>query len=125
MKIKKELWFNYLVYLSFIPLLIKGITYLRIQLFYPFMVSFLILGSMLFLLKLKRDNAIKTIKYWGILIMLYAITRLVLFGLIQIADRAVPSVVFYQFNFWYHFKTLLFLILGYLCFSKRKYYVIE
>lgn len=124
-KIKKQLWFNYLVYLSFILLLIKGISYFVIQVFYPFLFSLVIIGYMLFMLKKRQHKAIKIIKFWSILVLMYGITRLVLFGLIQIDESVVPSVIFYQFNFWYHFKSVMFIVFGYFSLSNRKYYVFK
>lgn len=124
-KIEKDLWFNYLLYLSFIPLIIQGLSYLICKLYYPFIISVLIIGFVPIMLKKRKHKSILVLKSWSMLIIVYGIARLVLYGLVQIDEGVVPSVLFYQFDFWYHFMSLGYILLGYLCFSKRKKFVLK
>jgi len=125
MKIRNRLWFNYLLYFSFIPFLINGITYFAINIIYPFLFSLLVIGIIVFTLVNIPNKALKMIKIWSIMIISYAVIRILLFGSVLIEERVIPSGIFYQFTLLYHLKTIGFLILGYVCFSKRKCYIIE
>ena len=115
---KSSIKYSYLLPLSFIPVIYKGLEYAFIGVFYPLLA--LVILSLPFLYFFFRKNISKAIKYWSFLIIGYAVIRIFLGIVFMIASNGIPSGVFYQFTPFYHIKSVAFLVLGVLCLVKRK-----
>lgn len=120
--IKNKTNYTYLLYFSFLPLIFQGVRYLGIGYVYPVLIAFLLVGGTLYVLHYKKKWSAKSIKIWCLLLLGYAFMRVALSLLVAIDNSGVPSGIFYKMTSWYHIKTFLFFVLGYLCFTKRKLY---
>ncbi len=111
--------YEILLIVSFIPIIIKSIEYLLAGIFYPFLIMIILTSPFLYLFK-KKKNTPKLIKYWSILLIGYGLLRIVLHTLIITKPSGVPSGAFYQFTFWYTFKSVFYILFGISLFIKRK-----
>lgn len=103
--------------LSFLPLAIQGMTHILIGNIYPLGIGLLLIG---FLIYLSKTNPSKAIKIWSILLIGFGTVRVALHLLMYIDAGGVPSAIYYQFNFWYGLKSMLYIILGIFLYRKRK-----
>lgn len=109
-----------LLIVSFIPSIIKSITYLLVGILYPLLILTLLTSPFLYIYLKRKNYTSKLIKYWSILLIGYGLLRIVLYTLILIKPSGVPSGAFYQFTFWYTFKSVFYILLGICLLSKRK-----
>ncbi len=115
---KKTFRYHLLFILSFIPLLVQGIIYINIGNIYPLSIGFLLIGFLLYYLKRNTSKAIKT---WSILLICFGFVRILLHALMHIDSGGIPSAIYYQFNFWYGLKSVLYVVLGGFLYRKRKH----
>ncbi len=118
--IKRTNRFVLLLFLSFIPFTVQVVTYLFIGNIYPLLLAMVLVTPFVYFLK-KKSNTPKAVKYWSLLIICYGTVRLLLHLLCHLDSSGIPSGVYYQFTIWYAIKSVLYIILGWFLFTKRKY----
>lgn len=119
-KIKSFSLHETLLVLSFVLIIIKSIEYLFIGVFYPLLISLLLLSPFIYCFFKEKCNLRKIIKYWSILIICYGTIRVLLHVLTFIDSGGIPSSAYYQFTLWYGIKSILYISLGVILLLKRK-----
>jgi len=119
-KIKLYTTYELLLLLSFVLIVIKGFEYLFIGIVYPLLIAILLLIPFIYGYFKPQFNFQKAIKYWGILVFCYGLTRILMNLFVIVAPSGVPSGAYYQFTFWYGLKSVLYVLLGLVLFLKRK-----
>lgn len=108
----------YILYLSFLPFFIKGVTYLFLGSGYFILLSFIIIGTIVYKIHVATSKSLKIIKVWSLLLISYGIIRFLLASL-NLFMNSIESTIVYQLTFWYHLQSVLFLFLGRFLFVNR------
>jgi hypothetical protein len=113
--------YRYLLYLSFVPLLLHGLQYAWIGSPYILIFGALITYTVLYQVKNSKPFASKTIKIWSWLMLCYGVMRILLASVNLFMD-AMESAIVYQLTLWYIIKSVLYILLGlFLFFTNRKW----
>jgi|GEM_PF-2560585 len=119
-KIKAYNRYEMLLLSSFVFILFKGFEYLFIGIVYPLLIAIVLLTPFIYGYLKPGFKFQKAIKYWGILVLCYGLTRILLNIFVLVAPSGVPSGAYYQFTIWYGIKSILYSVLGIVLFLKRK-----
>ncbi|NER13618.1 hypothetical protein GWK08_09230 [Leptobacterium flavescens] len=112
--------YHYLLYISFIPIVINGFIYLIIGSFFPLLVALILTLTLMYSVNDNLKWKFRAVKYWGILLLLYSLLRICLSVLILIDGSGVEAYIKDQLNSWFHIQTLFFLICGWVLVKKRR-----
>ncbi len=111
-------WEPYLLYVSFLPFLVKGISYWLVGPPYLFFGGIAIIFLILYFVRFRQSGARKAVKWWGLLLIAYGILRWVMTLVIYSVGDSVESVIVYQLSIGYHSMSVVLIILGYLVLKK-------
>ena len=121
-EIKRLDRYHILLYLSILLFLLKGLEYAFLGIPYPLIVALILLSPFLVMLSKREKLLLRVLKYWSILVISYGLYRAVLQVFVHAHGSGVPSAAYYQFTVWYGIKTLLFVLIGWYLFLKRKHF---
>jgi hypothetical protein len=117
-QIKLSKRYLYILYLSFLPLLTKGVTYLLLGSWHFIILSLIIIASILYNIHISKSKSSKIIKVWSLLLIGYGVIRLLLASINLFID-SIESTIVYQLTLWYHFQSMLYILFGVVLFTKR------
>ncbi len=106
-------WWTYLFYGSFLPFIGKGISYLLIGAPYIFVLGILYGAWVIYSVRSRPFKISKIVGNWGRLLMLYAMVRLVLVGVVFSVGGSVESAIVYQLTPMYYVISVVLFVLGY------------
>jgi hypothetical protein len=108
----KPTWVHYgVLILSFIPLLVKALSYLSIGGYAPVAVFCLFVGFILWSIKAGPKAEKRGIKIWSVAIVLWGVVRISLMVLFLVAPLSEAHVQS-QFTVWYVLTSLFHILLG-------------
>ena len=105
---------------SFMPLLYKVVLYGTIDAFEPLLIASVFGVWFLLGYFFKSKWLITGIKAWAISLMIYAIIRLLLQGLLRMVEVGVEAQIMAQLNLGYAIMSLIYLFLGRWLMRNRK-----
>ena len=97
---------------SFIPLIYKVLLYSTIGSFEPLLVAAIYGGWLLLGYYLKSRWFMTAIKAWAISLIIYGVIRLLLQGLLQVAEVSIEAQIRAQLNLGYAAISVMYLFLG-------------
>ena len=109
---------RYLLYFSFLPLLIHGVIYLEIGAPYIFILFLTVVAILVYILHFRKSHISKMIKIWSLLLISYGIVRFLLASVNLFMD-SIESTITYQLTLSYHIQSLIYIIIGLIVYLNR------